>query len=81
MYMAFVIHEDDEDQVSFYTRNKAGEIYRITEYIQRGDARKLSYFIHKYMFPKKSARILTMQNCKSNSNLKKGTEKKELTKK
>ena len=53
MYMAFVIHEDDEDHVSFYTRTDEGKVYVFTEYIQRGDSDKLNYFINQYMFPKK----------------------------
>ena len=52
MYMAFVIHEDDEDYVSFYTRTNEGKIYVSTEYIQRGNSTKLNYFINLYMFPK-----------------------------
>ena len=52
MYMAFVIHEEDEDYVSFYTRTNEGKIYVSTEYIQRGNSTKLNYFINLYMFPK-----------------------------
>ena len=44
MYMAFIIHEDDEDRVSFYTRTDEGKIYVSTEYIQRGNSTNLNYF-------------------------------------
>jgi len=70
--MAFIIHEDDEDRVSFYTRTDEGKIYVSTEYIQRGNSTKLNYFINLYMFPKKQIPIL-LQN--------KVTEKKALKKK
>ena len=53
MYMAFVIHENDEDRVSFYTRTDEGKVYVSMEYIQRGDSNTLNYFINQYMFPKK----------------------------
>ena len=53
MYMAFVIHENDEDRVSFYTRTDEGKVYVSMEYIQRGDTKTLNYFINQYMFPKK----------------------------
>ena len=53
MYMAFVIHENDEDHVSFYTRTDEGKVYVSMEYIQRGDSNTLNYFINQYMFPKK----------------------------
>ena len=59
MYMAFVIHEDDEDQVSFYTRTDEGTVYVSTEYIQRGNSDKLNYFINKYMFPKKQMLVFS----------------------
>jgi len=52
MYMAFVIHQDDEDHVSFYTRIDEEEVYVSTEHIQRGDSNTLNYFISQYMFPK-----------------------------
>ena len=42
MYMAIVIHEDYEDQVSFYTRTDEGTVYVSTEYIQRGNSDKLN---------------------------------------
>jgi hypothetical protein len=51
--MAFVIHENDEDRVSFYTRTDEGKVYVSMEYIQRGDSNTLNYFINQYMFPKK----------------------------
>ena len=53
MYMAFVIHEDDEDHVSFYTRTYEGQVHVSTEHIQRGDSNTLNYFINQYMVPKK----------------------------
>ena len=62
MYMAFVIHEDDEDHVSFYTRTDEGKVYVFTEYIQRGDSNKLNYFINLYMFRKKQNRRLPQKN-------------------
>uniref|UniRef100_A0A6C0EPS0 Uncharacterized protein n=1 Tax=viral metagenome TaxID=1070528 RepID=A0A6C0EPS0_9ZZZZ len=52
MYMAFVIHQDDEDHVSFYTRIDEEEVYVSTEHIQRGDSNTLNYFINQYMFSK-----------------------------
>jgi len=52
MYMAFVIHEDDEDHVSFYTRTDEGKVYVSTEHIQRGDSNTLNYFINQHMFLK-----------------------------
>jgi len=55
--MAFVIHEDGEDHVSFYTKNNNGELFIITEYIRRGDSDKLTYCINQYMFPKKPFKI------------------------
>jgi len=62
MYMAFVIHEDDEDHVSFYTRTDEGKVYVFTEYIQRGDSVKLNYFINQYMFPKKQMPVVSQNN-------------------
>ena len=53
MYMAFVIHENDEDHVSFYTRTDEGKVDVSMEYIQLGDSNALNYFINQYMFPKK----------------------------
>jgi hypothetical protein len=50
--MAFVIHQDDEDHVSFYTRIDEEEVYVSTEHIQRGDSNTLNYFINQYMFSK-----------------------------
>ena len=52
MYMAFVIHEDDEDHVSFYTRTYEGQVHVSTEHIQRGDSNTLNYFINQHMFLK-----------------------------
>jgi len=52
--MAFVIHEDNEDHVSFYTKTDEGKVYISTEYIQRGDSYKLNYLIKQYMFSKKT---------------------------
>ena len=62
MYMAFVIHEDDEDHVSFYTRTDEGKVCVFTEYIQRGDSKKLNYFINQYMFPKKQNQTSCINN-------------------
>jgi len=56
--MAFVINEDNEDRVSFYTRNDVGKVC-LTEYIQRGDSDKLNYLIKQYMFPKKQMQLLS----------------------
>ena len=75
MYMAFVIHEDDEDHVSFYTRTDEGKVYVFTEYIQRGDSAKLNYFINQYMFPKNKCQFYHKIRL-----LKRITEKKALKK-
>ena len=53
MYMAFVIHEDNEDRVSFYVRGDDGQYKIFTEYVARGDSDALSYYIGCYMFGKK----------------------------
>ena len=53
MYMAFVIHEENEDLVSFYVRENNGEYKIYTEYIIRGDTFMLNYYINLYMFEKK----------------------------
>ena len=53
MYMAFVIHEENEDLVSFYVRENNGEYKFYTEYIIRGDTFMLNYYINLYMFEKK----------------------------
>jgi len=50
MYMAFVIHEDNEDRVSFYVRGNNGQYKIFTEYVARGDSDALSYYIKYYMF-------------------------------
>jgi hypothetical protein len=60
--MAFVIHEDDEDHVYFYTRTDVGKVSVSMEYIQRGDSNKLNYFINQYMFPKKNMVDLSQNN-------------------
>jgi hypothetical protein len=69
--MAFVIHEDDEDYVSFYTRTDEGTIYVYTEYIQRGDSGKLQFFINRYMFPKKQMSIFSQNTITEKKALKK----------
>ena len=71
MYMAFVIHEDDEDYVSFYTRTDEGRVYVFTEYIQRGDSDKLTYFINQYMFPKKQMSFFSQNTITEKKALKK----------
>ncbi len=53
MYMAFVIHEENEDLVSFYVRESNGEYKIYSEYITRGDTYMLNYYIKCYMFEKK----------------------------
>ncbi len=53
MYMAFVIHEDNEDRVSFYVRGEDGQYKIFTEYVARGDSGALSYYIRCYMFEDK----------------------------
>jgi len=68
MYMAFVIHEDDEDHVSFYTRTDEGQVSVFTEYIQRGDSAKLNYFINQYMFPKKQMSVLSQNKVTETDN-------------
>ena len=49
MYMAFVIHEDNEDRVSFYVRGDGGQYKIFTEYVVRGDSNALFYYIKYYM--------------------------------
>ena len=71
MYMAFVIHEDDEDHVSFYTRTDEGKVSVSTEYVQRGDLNKLNYFINQYMVPKKQMIDLSQNNVIETEQLKK----------
>jgi len=71
MYMAFVIHEDDEDYVSFYTRTDEGMVYVYTEYIQRGDSSKLKFFVNKYMFPKKQMSFFSQNTITEKKALKK----------
>jgi len=51
--MAFVIHEENEDLVSFYVRESNGEYKIYSEYITRGDTYMLNYYIKCYMFEKK----------------------------
>ena len=53
MYMAFVIHEENEDLVSFYVRKSNGEYKIYSEYITRGDTSMLNSYIKCYMFEKK----------------------------
>jgi len=48
--MAFVIFEDYVDSVAFYTKNADGDVFIITEYIERGDTVKLNNSIQRHMF-------------------------------
>ncbi len=57
MYMAFVIHEDNEDRVSFYVRGNDGQYKIFTEYVARGDSGALSYYIKYYMFGDKENHV------------------------
>ncbi len=63
MYMAFVIHEDDEDIVSFYIKKDNQERYIVSEYVKRGNKTQLVYFVNKYMFSK-DAQIVIMDEIK-----------------
>ena len=56
MYMAFVIHEKDEDLVSFYTKDNDGKHIIYNEYIHRGDTSSLNFYIKQYMFHNKKER-------------------------
>jgi len=55
--MAFVIHEDNEDRVSFYVRGDDGQYKIFTEYVVRGDSGALSYYIKYYMFGDKENHV------------------------
>ena len=50
MYMAFIIHEDNEDLVSFYTKEDNGNYSVFYKHITRGDTPTLNYYISQYMF-------------------------------
>jgi len=59
--MAFVIHEDNEDLVSFYVRESTGKYKIYYEYIIRGETNTLNYYINCYMFEKKENRNIKIQ--------------------
>ncbi len=61
MYMAFVIHDDNEDLVSFYVRESTGNYKIYHEYIIRGDTYTLNYYINCYMFEKKKNHDIKVQ--------------------
>ncbi len=60
MYMAFVIHDDNEDLVSFYVRESTGKYKIYHEYIIRGDTYTLNYYINCYMFEKNKKQYINL---------------------
>ena len=50
MYLAFIIHEDNEDLVSFHTKESNGDYRVFYEHIIRGDTTMQNYYISQYMF-------------------------------
>ena len=53
MYMAFIIQENNEDLVSFHTKESNGNYRVLYEHITRGDTETLNYYINQYMRRKK----------------------------
>ena len=53
MYMAFIIHEDNEYLVSFHTKESNGNYRVFYEHITRGDTPTLNHYISQYMFQRK----------------------------
>ena len=53
MYIAFIIQENNEDLVSFHTKESNGNYRVFYEHITRGDTDTLNYYINQYMRRKK----------------------------
>jgi len=48
--MAFVIRQDNEDRVVFYSKKINQPVNIVSEYVERGDSCRLTYLIKKNMF-------------------------------
>ena len=49
MYMAFIIQENNEDLVSFHTKESNGNYRVFYEHITRGDTDTLNYYINQFL--------------------------------